>query len=80
MAIKDSILTLKGDQATAIRVEISRDSDGNYKIAVLGKTLTATSKEVMLEIGNEVVPVGNPTLDNIWSHALVVLRKANGLE
>lgn len=80
MATKDAVITIKGDLAEVRLVEIIKEPDGSYKIAVRGEAKTSDGKPIGLDIAIERASAGVAVFDNIWAHALPVLRKANGLE
>jgi hypothetical protein len=80
MAIQDSVITLKGDQAAVRKIEIMKDKDGNFKIAVYGDTKTSTGADVGLNVALADRPAANATLSAMWAAALPILRTGNGLE
>lgn len=80
MAVKDAVITLKGSDAAVRKVEIIKDSDGNFKIAVYGETNTSVGKKVGLDVGLADRQASNKVLSDVWDAALPVLRAANGLE
>lgn len=80
MALKDSVITLVGAQASVRKIEIIQNANGDYVVGVYGDTKTSLGKAVGLDLGTETAPAGTAVLDAIWAHCLPVLRKANGLE
>lgn len=80
MATKDAVITLKGDLAEVAKVEIMKDKDGNFKVAVYGMTKTSDGKDVGLEPAIVARTGANKVLSDVWAAALPILRVANGLE
>ncbi len=80
MATKDKTLTLLGSQAVVQKVELLLDAKGNYKLGAFGTTKDDSSNVVWLNVGLEDIASGTALIDNVFAHALSVLRKANGLE
>lgn len=80
MAIKDATITIKGDQATVRKVEIMKDKDGNFRIAVFGESKTSDGKDIGLEPAVVTRPAANAVLTAVWDAALPILRTDNGLE
>lgn len=80
MAIKDAVITVKGDQAAVRKIEIMKDKDGNFKIAVYGESKTSDGKDIGLEPAGVERPASNQVLSNVWDAALPILRTANSLE
>ncbi len=80
MAIQDSTIVLKGNQAAVRKIEIMKDAQGNFKIAVYGDTKTSTGTLVGLDVALADRPSSNNTLSNMWDLALPLLRQSNGLE
>ncbi len=81
MALKDSVITVKGDQAAVVAIQIIKDpKTGNYMLAVQWASKTSDGKDFGLSVGVETQPVGTADYDNLWNRALPILRKANGLE
>lgn len=80
MAIKDAVVTLKGDQAEVKKIEIVKADDGSFKVAVYGLTKTSSGKDAWLEPAMKDVPASNQKLSDMWDLALPFLRQANGLE
>jgi hypothetical protein len=80
MAIKDSIITIKGDQAAVLKVEIMRDAAGVFKCQVYGMSKTADGKDIKLDVAITDLPANNATLLAVWTAALPILRTGNNLE
>lgn len=80
MAVKDTVITLKGDQAVVRKIEIVKRTDGSFNVVVYGETKTASGTTVGLDLGQVDRPASNSTLSNMWNLALPILRIANGLE
>jgi hypothetical protein len=81
MAIKDSVITLKGDQAAVRRLEIvvMDPKTGDYTFVVHGATKDANGQEIMLQASSSAT-AATPELAQVWAYGLSVLRKANSLE
>lgn len=75
--VKDSVITLKGDAAEVVKVEIIK-RDGKYILAAYGQTKTSSGDTISLQPGIE--PAESNALDELWAMALPVLRRKSGLE
>lgn len=80
MALKDAVITVKGDQAVVRKVEIMKNQKGEYVLICFGESKTSDGKLIGLDAAQEIAAPGVKALDDIWARALPVLRKANGLE
>lgn len=77
---KDAVITIKGDQAAVAKVEIMKDADGKFKIAVYGVSKTSDGKDIGLNVALTDRPGSNQILSDVWTAALPILRSANDLE
>ena len=81
MAVKDVVLTLKGDQAAVSKLEIYPAPDGTAAVIVSGFTKEAGGKTVNMEQASLKVRITDiAAVENMLARALMELRKANGLE
>lgn len=80
MAIKDAVITLKGDQAKVRKIEIMRKEDGTFEIAVFGETKDSLGRPVGLDRALVERPASAKVLSDVWDAALPILRVANDLE
>lgn len=81
MAIQDSVVTIKGDQAAVGMLGIAPQADGSILLEVYGKSKDSLGRDVTLKTASMKIQPGNvAAVDNMLVRALSELRKANGLE
>lgn len=81
MAIQDSTITLKGDQAAVGMLGILPQSDGSILLEVRGTVKDSAGEVHGLGVAQIKVQPGQvPVIDNMLARALTELRKANKLE